>query len=228
MQRPKLVSEYAQACLEALSASGCGRWLSLGGAFGLAHYFEYRATHDIDAWWVEPVAGEDRQRVIRTLEEVLRPFGQVHTRSWGDVVSVELTQQGKTAFDFQIARRSAQLEPPVPGPWPGILVDTFADLVASKMVALVERGAPRDFRDIYMLCQSGQCDVTRCWELWGERQRLAGEDADPRRARLAIRTHLARIEQARPLSQVADLQERTAAEQLRTWFTAEFLHGLAS
>jgi hypothetical protein len=78
-----------------------------------------------------------------------------------------------------------------------------------------------------MLCQSGHCDVTRCWKLWRERQRLAREDADPRRAKLAIRTHLARIEQARPLGQIADLQERTAAERLRTWFTTEFLHDLA-
>jgi hypothetical protein len=227
LQRPKLVSKYAQACLEALSASGYGRWLSLGGAFGLAHYFEYRATHDIDAWWVEPVTREDRQCVICTLKEALRPFGQVHTHSWGDVVSVELTQQGRTVFSFQIARRSAQLEPSMPGPWPGILVDAFADLVASKMVALVERGAPRDFRDIYMLCQSGQCDVTRCWVLWRKRQQLACEDIDPKRAQLAIHTHLARIEQVRPLSQIADLQERTAAERLRNWFTAEFLHDLA-
>jgi len=157
----------------------------------------------------------------------LQPFGRVHTRSWGDVVSVELTQQGKTVFSFQIARRSAQLAEPLLGPWAGIRVDAFVDLVASKMVALVERGAPRDFRDIYMLCRSGRCDVVRCWELWRERRRLAGEDADPRRAGLAIRTHLARLEQARPLAQITDLRERSEAERLRTWFTKEFLHGLA-
>jgi hypothetical protein len=79
---------------------------------------------------VEPVNRADRHQVIRTLEEALQPFGQVHTRSWGDVVSVELTQQGKTVFSFQIARRSAQLAEPVPGPWAGIRVDSFADLQA--------------------------------------------------------------------------------------------------
>jgi predicted nucleotidyltransferase component of viral defense system len=30
-------------------------------------------------------------------------------------------------------------------------IDSFGDLVASKMVALVERGAPRDFFDIFTL-----------------------------------------------------------------------------
>jgi hypothetical protein len=43
---------------------------------------------------------------------------------------------------------------------------------------------------------------------------------------VAIRTHLARIEQARPLSQIADLSERDAARQLREWFVKRFLHGL--
>ena len=37
-KRPKVVSSYAQACLTALAESGYGRFASLGGAFGLAHY----------------------------------------------------------------------------------------------------------------------------------------------------------------------------------------------
>ena len=52
---------------------------------------------------------------------------------------------------FQIAERSAELEASVTGVWPGgIGIDSFKDLVASKMVALVERGAPRDFLDVYI------------------------------------------------------------------------------
>ena len=91
-QRPRQVSEYALACFDALSANNLGQYISLGGAFGLAHYFEYRTTHDVDAWWVEPVSTEDRQQVIWILEKTLQAFGQVRTRSWGDVVSVELNK----------------------------------------------------------------------------------------------------------------------------------------
>ena len=226
-QRPRQVSEYAEACLNALSASGLGGLISLGGAFGLAHYFEYRPTFDIDAWWTEPVGDENRRQVVRVLEEALRRFGQVRTRAWGEVVSIELRQQGKTVFGFQVARRSAALQEPRVGPWPGgIRIDSFEDLVAGKMTALVERGAPRDFRDIHMLCRSGHCTVARCWEVWQVRQQLAGEDADRRRAVLAIQTHLARLEQARPLAWIADVEQRAAAEQLRAWFQTEFLHGL--
>ena len=226
-RRPANLNEYAQACLNALASNSYGERLSLGGAFGLAHYFEYRTTHDVDAWWVEPVTDEERRQIVHILEEALRPFGQVRTRSWGDVVSVELSQQNKTVFSFQIARRSAQLRELLPAPWPGgIKVDTFDDLVASKMTALVERGAPRDFRDIYTLCERGMCDVDRCWILWQERQIKSGEEADMRRALLAIRTHLARIEQTRPVAGISDAMQRSAAERLRTWFIEEFLHDI--
>jgi hypothetical protein len=225
LQRPRQVSEYALVCLQAIAADGLGQHLSLGGAFGLAHYSEYRTTHDVDAWWIEPASQEIRRRVVSVLEEALRRFGSVRTRTWGDVVSVELSREGKTVFSFQIARRSAELQAPVPGPWPGgILVDSFEDLVASKMVALVERGAPRDFRDIYTLCESRRYTVMQCWELWQTRQQLAGENDDRQRALIAVQTHLARIEQARPLNQIGDVEEQEAAEKLRKWFQVEFLH----
>jgi hypothetical protein len=226
VKRPTQIPRYADACLKALSASGLGGRLSLGGAFGLAHYFEYRSTRDLDAWWVEPLSAGEQAEVIRTTSDALVRFGQVRVRSWGDVVSIELAREGKVVFSFQIARRSTQLARTAASPWRGIRVDSLADLVASKMVALVERGAPRDFRDIYSLCRARRSSISRCWELWKLRQLRSGEDASQGRARVAIRTHLARIEQARPLSQIADLSERDAAGQLREWFVKRFLHGL--
>jgi predicted nucleotidyltransferase component of viral defense system len=207
-----------------LAESGLGKHLSLGGAFGLAHYYEYRTTHDVDAWWVEPIAGEDRRAIVTALEEALRPFGEVRTRAWGDVISVELISDNKTIFSFQIARRSAELQAPAVGVWPGgIGVDSLPDLVASKMTALIERGAPRDFRDIYALCQSGIVGIAQCWKLWGERQRLANENASRSRAHLALLSHLARLEQARPLDKIEDAAQKAEAERVRTWFFEEFL-----
>ncbi len=72
------------------------------------------------------------------------------------------------------------------------------------MIALVERGAPRDFLDIYTLCQAGLLSVNDCWELWSRRQTLAGNDADLSRARLAFETHLERIALHRPLEKIVD------------------------
>jgi hypothetical protein len=73
------------------------------------------------------------------------------------------------------------------------------------MNALVERGAPRDFLDIYTLCQAEVLSIGECWALWQRRQSLAGSDIKASRARLAIETHLERIALHRPLEQIIDL-----------------------
>lgn len=219
---PKQISPFARACLDALARSDVGRYISLGGAFGLAHYYEYRATRDLDAWWTNEATREDKQQVIAVIEAALAEFGPTRKRAWGDVVSVELQQEGRTVFSFQVAERSALLRDEIAGVWEGgIRVDALEDLLASKMAALVNRGAPRDFLDIYTLCQSQQTSPTMCWRLWQERQRAAGEDDDLERARLAVRANLARIEAAR-LRDAVD--EHSAA--LRAWFKREFLDGM--
>jgi hypothetical protein len=105
-----------------------------------------------------------------------------------------------------------------------IALDSLPDLVASKMVALVERGAPRDFRDIYYLCHAGLMAPADCWKLWRQRQQEAGSDTDPHRARLAVETHLTRISQHRPLEAIADPTQRAEAKAVRSWFTQELLH----
>lgn len=221
--RPTHISEYAVACLQALAASGLGEKVSLGGAVGLMHYLDYRRTNDVEAWWTPAATADDQPRVIEVIEATLRTFGQVHRRAWGEVVSVELKQEGKTIFSFQVARRSAQLEPPTLAPWINVLLDNLDDLLASKMTALVERGAPRDFRDIYAACQAGVVTPSQCWNLWRRRQQLAGSDTDSARARLAIETHLARIVQHRPLEGIAEPTDRAEAERVRGWFAKEFL-----
>lgn len=223
-KRPQSLSEYAVLCLESLSRSGLADRLSLGGAVGLMHYYEYRTTHDVDAWWISSTGQAERQEVMSLLEMTLSPFGEVRTRKWGEVVSIELRQEGKAVFSFQIAERSVLIKTPRSSPWPGILLDDLSDLVASKMTALVERGAPRDFLDIYHLCQQGIMTPDACWDLWQARQETAAVEADLNRALLAVQLHLERIETHRPLSQIDDPNERESAGQLRHWFRREFLN----
>jgi predicted nucleotidyltransferase component of viral defense system len=129
----------------------------------------------------------------------------------------------ETSGSFQVARRSVRLEEPVSAGWIDVPLDSLVDLAASKMVALVERGAPRDFLDIFNVCQAGLFSITECWALWRRRQILAGSDVDVSRARLAIETHLERIALHRPLEQIVDLRQREQARQLRDWFVSEFL-----
>lgn len=120
----------------------------------------------------------------------------------------------------------ALLEAPAPAPWPSVLLDSLADLLANKMTALVERGAPRDFRDVYSVCEAGLATPADCWRLWRERQRRAEASTDGRRARLAVETHLARIVQHRRLDQISDPVERGIAERARKWYETELLDAL--
>jgi hypothetical protein len=224
-RRPAHLSPYALVCLNALVQANLASYISLGGALGLFHYLDYRSTHDADAWWADGVTEDQRHAVVQALQSALSAFGDIRVRSWGDVDSVELNQQGKTVFSFQIARRSVHLEEPVSAGWIDVPLDSLTDLAASKMVALVERGAPRDFLDIYTLCQSELFQVADCWDLWRKRQMLVGSDVDISRARLAIETHLERIALHRPLEKIEDVSQHEQAQKLRDWFWNKFLRG---
>lgn len=222
-QRPSNLSAYARACLNALVESSLSDRISIGGALGLFHYLDYRLTQDVDAWWSEGLTQAEKQEVVDTLHRTLADFGGVSARAWGDVVSIELSQDNKKVFSFQIAARSVRLEESVSAGWIAVPLDSLADLVASKMVALVERGAPRDFLDIYQICQAGLLKIEECWSLWRKRQVLSESDTDQARARLAIESHLERIALHRPLAQITDSNQREQAQQLRHWFQNDFL-----
>jgi len=222
-QQPSHLSLYAQACLEALVKEKLADRISIGGALGLFHYIDYRPSHDVDAWWSGSLTEAQKQEVTQALETTLEAFGLVRMRSWGDIVSIELSQDGKKVFSFQIAARSTRLEEPISAGWIDVPLDSLADLTASKMTALVERGAPRDFLDIYTMCRAGLVNMSECWALWRRRQTLTGSDADRSRARLAIETHLERIALQRPLNQIADPQQQEQARQLREWYLNSFL-----
>lgn len=229
LSSPKNLSKLARVCLETLAEQGLGEAFILGGAFGLSYYFEYRITKDIDAWWTADSVAEHRQAVIDCIQGVLQEHGQVRTRVWGQVNSIELTPAQATAvqFSFQIAPSASHLSQCLAVPWPqGLWVESFADLLAGKMVALIERGAPRDFRDIYMICWNGLARERECWAVWEARQKLNKGSPDHARARLALQTHLARLNSQRPLELIADPASQAAAAQLRSWFHKELLDAL--
>ncbi len=221
--KPERISPYAIACLEALRGCEAGACLSLGGAFGLAHYHDYRNTNDVDAWWTESATEANRACVLERIRNALQPFGSVSSREHGDVVSLELEENGQTVFSFQMARRSAQIGVGQPSPWPPVALDSIEDLIAAKMAALVARGAPRDFLDIRELCRVGLASVDECWRLWRLREEKRGVSApDGVTARAAVLLHLSRIERTRPVSGIADRVDRDRAEAARLWYKHEF------
>jgi hypothetical protein len=111
------------------------------------------------------------------------------------------------------------LNPPQLSPWPPILIETLRDNLASKMNALVNRGAPRDLLDIRMAVHSGLVSRDECWELWSLKN--PGQRVAHAKAKALI--HLENLEQRRPLSQIENPSERTQSQAVREWFRREFL-----
>jgi hypothetical protein len=98
-----------------------------------------------------------------------------------------------------------------------IPIETLDDNVASKMMALVGRGAPRDFVDIKEVVDAGLMSAARCWELWTAKgPGIALDDALVR-----VQTHLERIEARMPLERLP-VERRAAAAELRTWYRDVF------
>jgi len=97
------------------------------------------------------------------------------------------------------------------------VIETLDDNIASKMMALVARGAPRDFVDITEIVDARLVSAARCWELWAEKKPgIELEDA-----RVRVQTHLARIEARMPIERLP-VERREAAAELRAWYRDDF------
>lgn len=222
--RPSKLPPYAEECLKALDSARLGQVISIGGAFGLLHYIDHRRNRGVDAWWSEGATTAQRRQAVELISKVLADHGDLSIHEWGDVCSIELRRKGRTVFNFQIADRSVQLEKSVSAQWTDVQLDSLNDLIASKMVALVERGAPRDFLDIFAVCETQAATPQDCWLLWRERQARSGGSTSRSRATLAITTSLSRIEMRRPLPSIANQQQRSEAERTKNWFREKYIN----
>jgi Nucleotidyl transferase AbiEii toxin, Type IV TA system len=222
-KRPEDVSPFAVAFLHRLQSAAAAEQFVLGGYFALKHYLDYRQTGDVGAWWL---AREDPQALAAAraaFAQTAEELGYtVRERAWGETISLEALDGAKKAFSFQVSARSIKIEEPIRSPWGRFPIETLQDNVASKMVALVARGAPRDFVDIKKVVDAGLVSAARCWELWSAKE--PGTDLDD--ARVRVQTHLARLETRMPIERLpADRQ--AAAAELRAWYRNEFIESRA-
>jgi hypothetical protein len=212
----------AERVLSLLSGRPEGDQIVLGGYLALQHYLDYRTTHDIDAWWsgrADPAA----ERIIRQVMRQVAGESQMalRERRFGDTLSLELVRDGQQRFSFQIASRSIVVEEPHLSAWPPLRIETLTDNIGAKMNALVNRGAPRDFLDVYTVIDAGLLTPTRCWELW----QIKNPGGSTEAARQNLLLHLAGLDSRRPLDSIADPQGRERARQVRQWFKDVFVRG---
>ncbi len=222
--KPVEVDILAVELLTGLEKFPAARHIVLGGYFALKHYCDYRATHDVGAWW-SPDAGEAERRAAReALRSVLVGVADhrqlaLNRRHFGDTESWEFKQADTKIFSFQIASRTIQLESYVPSPWPPLQIEGLSDNVASKMNALAQRGAPRDFLDVQQLGARGWATARDCWDLWQRKN----TDLNLANAQAEVARHLQALELRRPLNSIADPTEQRRAAETRDWFRIHFL-----
>jgi hypothetical protein len=218
MNKPVTIDARAEKVLSLLAGKLEAAEIVLGGYFALQHYADYRRTHDIDAWWKTRAIPITEQVIREAMQRVADEDGySMRERKFGETVSFELVKGGRKEFTFQISVRSVGLEEPVESAWPPVLIETFTDNIASKMSALVDRGAPRDFTDIKHVVDEGLITVEGAWELWCRKN--PGGAIEPAKQKVLL--HLAGLESRRPLESIRDSGERERARETREWFKRE-------
>jgi hypothetical protein len=216
---PRNLHPLCRELLEQLAGHVEGAEIVIGGGVALSHYLEYRETVDLDAWW----RGEPRADGVAFVEAAMRALASRHgfefgRRAWGETESLELLQGGLKQFSFQIARRTLALDEPLASHWPPVCIETLRDNVASKMMALVQRGAPRDFLDIYQLCSRDIVSVADCWNVFTRKS--GGVAVDEARRKIIAR--LGMIEASRPLETIQPAEARAQAARVRDWYYRVF------
>jgi predicted nucleotidyltransferase component of viral defense system len=139
-------------------------------------------------------------------------------RSWGETESLELLRGNVKQFSFQISRRTVTLDDVMPSSWQPICIETLRDNVASKMSALIQRGAPRDFLDIYHVCTREVMSKEDCWNAFtAKHPGITVEEATRK-----IIARLAMIESTRPLETIQSAEARQQAASVREWYYHSF------
>ena len=215
---PSALHPLAAEILKELAGKPESRFIILGGGVALQHYCLFRDTTDIDAWWENGAVASAEQVIHDAMSQVAaRHNCNLIVRRWGETQSYEFRQGSKKIFSFQISLRTIALEPAVTSSWPPIQLETFRDNLASKMNALVNRGAPRDFIDIYEVCKRELATVQFCWQAWADKN--AGLSLEEARAN--VLRLLEQLESRRPLAGIGDRLERERAQTVRNWVRHE-------
>lgn len=211
---PRELNELAADVLDRLKGQPAAKHIIIGGGVALQHYCPHRQTVDLDGWWRERAQQETEALLEKVLSDVaVERGGTFRKRAFGDTQSFELMQGNEKVFTVQIALRSVALDDPLPSAWEPVLIETFRDNLGAKMNALVGRGAPRDFADVFEVCHRGLATTEDCWTLWKQKNL----EQDVREAKSRVLHHLEQIAHRRSLERMIVPIERERAARLRAW-----------
>lgn len=218
-QAPKNLNPFSRELLESMAGHAEAAEIVIGGGVALSHYLEYRETVDLDAWW----KSEPQADVLTFIENCMKALAATHGldyrhRKWGDTESLELLRGSQKQFSFQISKRTLYLDAAIPAEWQPLWIETLRDNVGSKMTALVQRGAPRDFVDIYELVNRSIISLADCWHLWT----LKNPGVPVDEAMCKVFARIENIALTRPLEGIQPKAARERAAIVRAWYRDTF------
>jgi len=217
---PENLNPYTREVLEQLGRSKAAESFILGGGVALSHYHPYRQTVDLDGWWKREKDESTVAEIRAILSKIAARDGlSLQARTWGETMSLELSKEGKKIFSTQISVRTHALDTPCASPWGHLPIETLRDNLASKMTALVERGAPRDFLDIQTVCDAGLTTSAECWTFYAEKHGL--DPLQMNDAKAKVLTNLAKIEKFRPLHTIENASQRQQTRKICNWYKQE-------
>jgi nucleotidyltransferase AbiEii toxin of type IV toxin-antitoxin system len=145
---PHSVLDFVRACQERVPCH-------LGGGAALAGaYLGHRTTGDIDLFVHD---AEDMRALVGLLPSAAADTGIEVTllRDVGHLVRARLTDRDGNSIEADIVHEPVADIAAPPPPVEGIVIESLADLRASKLTCILSRSEPRDLVDLYFLDQAG-------------------------------------------------------------------------
>lgn len=145
---PNSVLGFVRACQERIPCH-------LGGGAALAGaYLGHRMTGDIDLFVHD---AEDMRALVGLLPSAAADTGIEVTllRDVGHLVRARLKDRDGNSIEADIVHEPVADIAAPPPPVEGIVIESLADLRASKLTCILSRSEPRDLVDLYFLDQAG-------------------------------------------------------------------------
>ena len=150
----EILTPFQQEVLKAIGQTAIARNFYLTGGTALsAFYLHHRYSVDLDFFTADPTA------IAQVAPEMTAAGQQVgaevtFTRTLNSFLECFLQRQGGERVEMDFAQDTPyRLAPVEESAEYHIQIDNLTDIAANKLSALFDRAEPKDFVDVYFLCQ---------------------------------------------------------------------------
>ena len=150
----ELLTPYQQQLLKSIGSSPIRDQFYLTGGTALsAFYLHHRYSEDLDLFTADPLAVT---RVAPVLQDIAKDLNaQVSfTRTLGSFLECFFERDSGERVKMDFAQDSSyRLQPTLLDTEYNVYVDNATDIACNKLSALFDRAEPKDFVDVFFVCQ---------------------------------------------------------------------------